>query len=134
MPVWFRFPLVTVDSRDSGNDVWLPMEKPRTESQLRDYGAYGAYAKLKPGVTLAQARADGRRAAAEIRKQNHPFDPTYTAALFSLRDTVVKSIRPILLVLLGATGLLLLITCANVGACWSADRWAAPMKQPFASR
>ncbi len=114
MPAWFRFPLVTVESRDSANDVWLPMEKPRTEAELRDYGAYVAYAKLKPGITVFQARADAKRAAEQIRKQNHPFDPTYTAALFSLRDTMVKPIRPILLVLLGAAGLLLLITCANV--------------------
>jgi putative ABC transport system permease protein len=114
MPGWFRFPLVTVASRDSTNDVWLPMEKPRSESQFRDYGGYAAYAKLKPGISVAQARSDAKRAAAQIRKQNHPFDPNYTAALFSLRDTVVKPIRPILLVLLGAAGLLLLITCANV--------------------
>jgi predicted permease len=114
MPGWFRFPIVTVDSRDSANDVWLPMEKPRNESELRDYGAYAAYGKLKPGITVTQARADARRAAAQIRKQNHPFDPTYTAALFSLRDTVVNRIRPILLLILGAAGLLLLITCANV--------------------
>lgn len=114
MPRGFRFPLVNVDSRDSANDVWLPMEKPRTEEQLRDYGGYAAYGKLKPGITLAQAQADAKRAAEQIRKENHSFDPTYTAALFSLRDTVVKPIRPILLVLLGAAGLLLLITCANV--------------------
>lgn len=114
MPGWFRFPLVTVESRDSGNDVWLPMETPRNETQLRDYAGYAAYAKLKPGITVAEAQADAKRAAAQIRKQNHPFDPTYTAALFSLRDMVVKPVRPILFVLLGAAGLLLGITCANV--------------------
>ncbi|HEX4809579.1 MAG TPA: ABC transporter permease, partial [Bryobacteraceae bacterium] len=114
MPEWFRFPLVTVNSRDSANDVWLPAENPRSEAQLQDYAGYAAYAKLKPGITLTQAQADAKRAATEIRKQNHPFDPTYTSALFSLRETVVQPIRPILLVLLGAAALLLLITCANV--------------------
>jgi putative ABC transport system permease protein len=114
MPGWFRFPLVTVYGRDTGNDVWLPMQRPRSESQLRDYGAYAAYAKLKPGISVEQARADAKRAAEQIRKQNHPFDPTYTAALFGIRETVVRPIRPILLVLIGAAGLLLLVTCANV--------------------
>lgn len=114
MPQGFRLPVVTVASTDSNNDVWLPLEKPRDKSQLYDYGDYAAYAKLKSGVTLAQARADAKRAAAQIQKQNHPYDPTYTVALFSLRDTIVRYIRPILLVLLGAAFLLLLITCANV--------------------
>lgn len=114
MPQWFRFPLVTVTNRDTSNDVWLPVEQPRNDTELRDYGAYAAYAKTKPGVTFAQARDDAKRAAVAIRKQNHPFDPSYTAAVFSLRDTAVKAIRPILLILLGAAGLLLLITCANV--------------------
>jgi len=50
MPAGFRFPLVTVDSRDSGNDVWLPMEKPRTEAQLRDYGA--SIEELTAGGTI----------------------------------------------------------------------------------
>ncbi|MGH9623717.1 MAG: SpoIIE family protein phosphatase, partial [Bryobacteraceae bacterium] len=96
------------------NDVWLPIKMPRNEARLSGYSDYAGYAKLKPGVTLAQARADAKRVAARLQKRNHFDDPTYTAALFSLRDTVVKSIRPILLLLLGAAGLLLLIACANV--------------------
>lgn len=114
MPRSFRFPLINVNSRDSANDLWLPMAKPHSETQYRDYGGYAAYGRLKPGITLAQARADAKRAAEQIRKDNHPFDPTYTAALLSVQETVVQAIRPILLLLLGAAGLLLLITCANV--------------------
>src|SRR5579875_1562841 len=54
MPAWFRFPLVTVESRDSNNDVWVPIQMPRDEEHLRNYSFYTAYAKLKPGVTVAQ--------------------------------------------------------------------------------
>ncbi|MBV8865769.1 MAG: ABC transporter permease, partial [Acidobacteriaceae bacterium] len=114
MPGWFRLPLATVYNGSSRNDVWIPLNTPRDENRLRDYAIYGSYARLKPGVTLAQAQADARRVAAEIRQRNHPSDPTYTSALFSLQDWVVKTVRPILLLLFGAAGLLLLITCANV--------------------
>ncbi len=114
MPAWFRLPLVTVESQNSQNDVWLPLVTPRDQDYLRHYAIYTAYAKLKPDVTVAQARANAKRVAVRIGRENHPEDPTFTAALFSLQDTVVKDIRPILLLLLGAAGLLLLITCANV--------------------
>ncbi len=75
---------------------------------------FGAYARLRPGVTLSQARADCLRVAANLQKQYHPEKPNYSASLFSLRTTMVKDIRPVLLLLLGAAVLLLLITCANV--------------------
>lgn len=114
MPAGFRLPIVTVNNTDSNNDVWIPIKMPHTEAALRGSFNYFGYAKLKSGVTLAQARADAKRVAARLQKQNHPDDPTYTSAVWSLRYTVVKSIRPILLLLLAAAGLLLLIACANV--------------------
>ncbi len=114
MPAWFRLPLVSVYSRNSDNDVWLPINTPRDQASFRYFGFYTAYARLRPGVTVAQARADAKRVAVRIGKEDHPNDPGFTAALSSLQDTVVKTIRPILVLLLGAAGLLLLITCANV--------------------
>ena len=114
MPVWFRFPLVTVSSQNSQNDVWIPIKTPRDEDHLRNYAFYAAYARLKPGVTVEQARAEATQVAEEIRKQYHPANPAYTAGLFGLQETVVHTIRPILLLLFGAAGLLLFITCANV--------------------
>jgi putative ABC transport system permease protein len=51
--------------------------------------------------------------AAEIARQNPVSHPFYTAQLWSLRETAVRGIRPTLL-LFAASGLLLLITCANV--------------------
>src|ERR1700761_1999486 len=114
MPGWFRFPLATVYNQGSQNDVWVPLKKPGDADHLRNYAIYTAYGRLKPGITLAQATADAKRVAVEIGRQNHPRDPTYTAALFSLQDTIVRTIRPILLLLCGAAGRLLVIPCANV--------------------
>jgi predicted permease len=114
MPAWFRFPLDTVFNQNSQNDVWIPLKKPIDEEHMRSYASYVSYARLKPGITIAQAQAEAKRVAAEIQRQNHPADPTYTSALLGLEDGVVREIRPILLLLFGAAGLLLFITCANV--------------------
>jgi putative ABC transport system permease protein len=114
MPGWFRLPLMNVDDQNSQNDVWLPLQTPRDQNLYRGYAIYAAYGRLKPGVSVAQAEADAKRVAQQIRKENHPADAFYTAALYGLKDAVVKRIRPILLLLFGAAGLLLLITCANV--------------------
>ena len=114
MPAWFQLPLAGISNQNPQNDVWIPLKRPRDEDHLRNYAIYGSYGRLKPGVMVAQATSDAKRVAAEIRSQNHPSDPTYTSALFSLQDAVVRTIRPILLLLFGAAGLLLLVTCANV--------------------
>ena len=114
MPGWFRFPLVTVESQNSQNDVWIPLKRPRDQDRARNYGYYAGYGTVRRGITIAQVKGEAKRVAAGVRKEYHPTDPTYTAALFSLQDTVVKTIRPILLMLFGAAGLLLVITCANV--------------------
>ncbi len=114
MPEWFRMPIIGLDSRDSRNDVWLPLPPPRDTATSMNLELFGAYARLKPGVTLSQARSVCLRVAANLQKQYHPEKPSYSASLLSLRTTMVKDIRPVLLLLLGAAMLLLLITCANV--------------------
>ncbi|MCU1294500.1 MAG: hypothetical protein JWP08_3350 [Bryobacterales bacterium] len=114
MPAWFRFPIVSVSSQDVRNDIWIPVSPPHDEAQRRNYAMYASFARLKPGVTVPQGRADARRVASEIAKESPANHDSFTAAVFSLRDFVVKEIRPILLLLFGAAGLLLLLTCANV--------------------
>src|SRR5581483_1401593 len=94
-------------------DVWLPLD-PRVEERDRISGIYFPYARLKPGVTFPQAEADVNQVAEEIAKQNPAGHPAYTAKLENLREAVASEIRPVLLLLFGAAGLLLLITCANV--------------------
>lgn len=112
MPGWFQLPVVTVNNVDPHNDVWIPVKTPSDEAG-RNVGLYVAYGRLKPGVTIEQARADTKRVAAELVEE-HSHDATYTATLFGLKDFVGKEIRPFLFLFLGAAGLLLIITCANV--------------------
>ena len=69
---------------------------------------------LKPGVTLAQANAQLKLAAAEFHRQYPASNPQMGFAAEPLRDTIVGGVRQLLLVLLGAVGMVLLIACANV--------------------
>ncbi len=112
MPPAFRLP-VPGPGTDTRSDVWIFLD-PNGAGQARDQGYYFGYARRKPGVTFAQAEADVKAVAAEIAKQDPAAHPSYTAKLNDLRAGISQSIKPTLLLLFGAAGLLLLITCANV--------------------
>jgi len=70
--------------------------------------------RLKPGVSFEQARADmdtiGKRLSAEYPQTNAKHAPH----LYPLQQALVGDVKPALLVLLGAVGLVLLIACVNV--------------------
>ncbi len=70
--------------------------------------------RLKPGVTLEQAREDMDRVSRELAVAYPDIDSDKKANLLSLKDEMVGDMRPILLVLLGAVGFVLLISCVNV--------------------
>lgn len=73
----------------------------------------GAIARLKPGVTLAQARA--QVALLNSRLPNHE-STMVGLAVMDYQRSLTGDVRPILMVLLGAVSLLLLITCVNVAS------------------
>ena len=72
-------------------------------------------ARLADGVTLEQARADLNAAAAQAAKE-FPKEYAHDAgvAMTGLRDKAIGNVRAALWVLMGATGLVLLIACVNV--------------------
>ena len=65
-------------------------------------------------MSVAQALADVKRVAAEIAALNPGTRGAYTADLMSLRQNMLADLRSTLVLLFGAAGLLLLISCANV--------------------
>src|SRR5262249_42239737 len=71
-------------------------------------------ARLRADATLQQARDEMRTIAEALEKQYPASNTNQGVALVSMHDDLVSSIRPVLLLLLCAVGLVLLIACANV--------------------
>ena len=71
-------------------------------------------ARLKDGVTFAQAQADMTRVSAQLTKMFPAFDTGWTSRVVPLTEQLTGDVRPALSVMLGAVGFVLLIACANV--------------------
>jgi len=112
MPPGFSLPLAGVPYSDAQVDVWVALD-PLDPKRNRTWGDNLGLARLRPGVTVAQADAEAKRIAAEIAHRESRS--SYSARADNLHWLVTKDVRPLLLLLFGAAELLLLITCANVG-------------------
>ncbi len=73
-----------------------------------------AIARLKPGVTLAQAKAEMDAISENLAAAYPEADKDIGLNLVSMKQDIVGNVQPFLLVLLAAVGFLLLIACANV--------------------
>ena len=115
MPRSFRF-------LDEKPEVLLPLRFDRAKTTLGNF-SYRGIARLKPGVTLAQANADVARMIPIVNRK-FPPPPGFSAKLFEeagiaaalrpLKDDVVGELGKVLWVLTASIGVVLLIACANV--------------------
>jgi predicted permease len=94
-------------------DIFLPMPLGADAAQRRGDENYNLMARLKPGVSVAQAQADVDVIASRIREKDKR-DRTFGMSVVGLLDQVVGDVRRALLVLLGSVALVLLTACANV--------------------
>ena len=74
----------------------------------------GGIGRLKPGITVQQARADMERVTQNLTAAYPEADKGIGAAVIPLRKWLLGSVEPFLLVLFGAVGFVLLIACVNV--------------------
>jgi len=93
--------------------LWIPWQ---IASDLRErHGRFArAVARLKPGVTFAQAQNEMNIIGARLEQQYREFNANWGVTVVPLRTQFTGEIRKPLLILLGAVGLVLLIACANV--------------------
>jgi putative ABC transport system permease protein len=121
MPAEFQFggAVVNTTLRVSSSDIILPLRIDRA-APVPVWRHLGV-ARLKPGVTLAQANADvGRMVAiwsAPSERTNWPSafrNTRYGASLRLLKQDVVGNVGRMLWVLMGTIGIVLLMACANV--------------------
>ena len=98
-------------------EILVPLAMETGAAANRDHEDYNIIGKLKPGVSLARARAEMDTITARLR-QDHPdlYPPNggLTFGIVPLLDQVVGDTRRPLIVLFGAAGFVLLIACANV--------------------
>ena len=71
-------------------------------------------ARLKPGVSVEQARSDIAIIAARLAKEYPEYDSKVTSLVDRMQDQIVQNARPVLLILVAAVGAVLLIACVNV--------------------
>src|SRR5205823_7101305 len=107
------------------NDVYMPTSacpfraaaEKRIDQNPRAFAALNVFGKLKPGVARERASTDvatiSRRFTADDKTAYRPGSG-FTSTTVDVRDELTRNARPMLLILLGTTGLVLLIACANV--------------------
>jgi len=118
MPPSFEFPVQGMTNYRT-TQMWIPIAfTPNELADRADNFDYGVIAKLKPGISVRTASADALVVAGQIQQQLYPVqfpsNVTLEASARELRDFVVGPAKPLLSLLFGAVGLLLLIACANV--------------------
>ena len=97
-------------------EVYVPIgqwNNPLLPERGAGLGIHGV-GRLKPGVTIQQARADMDRVSQNLAAAFPGTDKGIAASLIPLRKDVLGDVQPVLLVLLGAVGFVLLIACVNV--------------------
>nr|HEV7954196.1 ABC transporter permease [Candidatus Acidoferrales bacterium] len=83
-------------------------------AQRDEHPGIYAIARMKPGVTLEQARAQMKDIGAQLAKQYPKTNSTHSVTTDPLLNAIVGDVKPALLVLLVAVGFVLVIACANV--------------------
>ena len=117
MPPGFRDQGETSEERNM--ELWVAggFAAPPFPPPLRNSRFGTAFARLKPGLSVASAQAHIDALVASLKKQypaDYPAQAAWTIRLIPLAETVVGNLRQSLILLFGAVGLVLLISCVNV--------------------
>jgi putative ABC transport system permease protein len=106
MPPAFQYPGRT--------EIWTPLAMDLKEWQQRGGHYLNGVGRLRPGATLASAKADLNAIAARAEQQFPDSNSGWDTNIKSLREAAVGRIRPALVTLTAAVGFVLLIACVNL--------------------
>jgi putative ABC transport system permease protein len=106
MPPSFLFP-------DREADLWAPLPPGLSYGRARENNWFIVTGRLKPGVTVAQARADLATIQAQLARQ-FPDTDNLSITANALKETTIAGSRRSLWLLFGSVSLLLLIACTNI--------------------
>jgi putative ABC transport system permease protein len=95
-------------------DLWMPLAFDFDVSEARGAHYLTAVARLRSGVSIEQAEAAMRSLAAVLAQQYPETNEGWSVDLVPVHEQIVGEVRPALLLLLSAVGMVLLIACANV--------------------
>jgi putative ABC transport system permease protein len=107
MPASFAFPVRDVD-------LWTVSAPDAPFAQSRDSTWFTVIGRLRPGVTVAEARANMQTVQSQLGKQFPKPDAQLTVDVQPLKETIVGGVRQSFWILFGSVSLLLLIACTNI--------------------
>ena len=110
MPAGFRFPGELFEKAD----LWVPLHMEPALAADRATHSLFVIGRLKSQVPISSAQADVATIANRLQQQYESSNQGWGAKLIPLQEQIVGDIKPSLLILLGAVGLVLFIACVNV--------------------
>jgi putative ABC transport system permease protein len=113
LPRDFHFPPLQMDSVA----LWTPiglLQKYDWFMNRHMHPGINGIGKLKPSVTIVQAQADMERVAIQLEKEYPNYNTGNTVQVHDYHATLVRNIRPGIMVLMIAVGCVLLIVCVNI--------------------
>lgn len=109
LPASFQFAL-------RPGDIWLPYQPTQNQLTRRFMHGTNLIGRLKAGKSVSEAESELSLIAGRIEQQFNDSHAGTGVRIVSLQEEVVGNVRPVLMVLLGAVGFVLLIACANVAS------------------
>ena len=97
-----------------GAEAWVAFQPSPMQLSRRYMHGTNVIARLKAGVSLEAAAAEMRAVGRRIERDHNESHAGTSIRVVPLQEQIVGQVRPLLLVLLGAVGCVLLISCANV--------------------
>ena len=94
--------------------IWAPLVLTGVDKTRRDFHAYIALGRLRPGFTIGQARAEFTTILANMTREYPQFNEHKRASVEPLVEEMTGKVRPALVTLIAAVAFVLAIACANV--------------------